>query len=39
MGNAPEEIRKLARVVVASNNDSGLAEVVEKVVLSERFFK
>ena len=39
MGNAPEEIGKLARVVVASNNESGLAEVVEKVVLSERFFK
>jgi Cof subfamily protein (haloacid dehalogenase superfamily) len=39
MGNAPEEIRKLAKVVVSTNNDSGLAEVVEKVVLSEKFFK
>jgi Cof subfamily protein (haloacid dehalogenase superfamily) len=39
MGNAPEEIQRLARVVVATNNDSGLAEVVEKVVLSGRFFK
>ena len=38
MGNAPEEIRKLAKVVVATNNDSGLAEVVEKVILSEKYF-
>jgi Cof subfamily protein (haloacid dehalogenase superfamily) len=39
MGNAPEEIRRLAKVVVASNNDSGLAEVVDTVILSGRFFR
>jgi len=38
MGNAPDEIKRLARVVVASNNCSGLAEVVEDIILSGRFF-
>jgi len=38
MGNAPEEIKCLAKVVVGTNNDSGLAEVVEKVILSGAYF-
>jgi Cof subfamily protein (haloacid dehalogenase superfamily) len=38
MGNAPEEIKRLARLVVGTNNDSGLAEVVEKVILSKEYF-
>lgn len=38
MGNAPEEIRRLARVVVGSNNDSGLAEVAERVIFSGEYF-
>ena len=38
MGNAPEEIKALAAVVVASNNDHGLAEVVDTVILSGAFF-
>jgi Cof subfamily protein (haloacid dehalogenase superfamily) len=38
MGNAPEDIKKLARVVVASNNHSGLAQVVDEVILSGQYF-
>ncbi|MFC1692459.1 Cof-type HAD-IIB family hydrolase [Candidatus Latescibacterota bacterium] len=38
MGNSPEEIKKLANVVVGSNNDSGLAEVVDEVLLSGKYF-
>lgn len=38
MGNAPEEIKRLARVVVGTNNDSGLADVVDKVILSGKYF-
>ena len=34
----PDEIKKLANVVVGSNNDSGLAEVVEEVLLSGKYF-
>ena len=38
MGNAPDEIKELAEVVVASNNCSGLAQVVEDIILSgDRF--
>jgi len=38
MGNAPDEIKALARVVVGTNNDSGLSEVVERVLFSGEFF-
>lgn len=38
MGNAPEEIKRIARLVVGVNNDSGLAEAVEKVILSGEYF-
>ena len=38
MGNAPDEIKKMASVIVASNNHSGLAEVVDEVILSGRYF-
>ncbi len=38
MGNAPDEIKRLARLVVGSNNDSGLSEVVERVLFSGEFF-
>ena len=38
MGNAPDEIKRLARVVVGTNNDSGLADVVEEVILSGKYF-
>ncbi|MBT4482190.1 MAG: HAD family phosphatase [Candidatus Latescibacteria bacterium] len=38
MGNAPEEVKKLAQVVVGSNNDSGLSEVVDRVLLSGEYF-
>jgi hydroxymethylpyrimidine pyrophosphatase-like HAD family hydrolase len=39
MGNAPDEIKRLAKVVVGTNNDSGLADVVEEVILSGRYFQ
>jgi Cof subfamily protein (haloacid dehalogenase superfamily) len=38
MGNAPDEIKRLAKVVVGTNNDSGLAEVVERVIFSGEYF-
>jgi len=38
MGNAPDEIKKIAREVVGSNNGSGLADVVERIVLNEEYF-
>ena len=38
MGNAPEEVKKLAKVVVGSNNNSGLSEVVDRVLLSGEYF-
>jgi len=38
MGNAPEEIQALADVVVGTNNDSGLRQVVEDVLLSGKYF-
>jgi len=38
MGNAPDEIKRLAKVVVGTNNDSGLADVVEEVILSGKYF-
>ena len=38
MGNAPEEVKRLARVVVGSNNHSGLAQVVDEVILSGKYF-
>lgn len=38
MGNAPDEIKRLAKIVVGSNNHSGLSEVVEKVLFSGEFF-
>ncbi len=38
MGNSPDEVKKLAKVVVGSNNDSGLCEVVEEVLLSGEYF-
>ncbi len=38
MGNAPDDIKALARVVVGTNNESGLSEVVERVLFSGEFF-
>lgn len=38
MGNAPDEIKRLARLVVRTNNESGLADVVDRVILSDEFF-
>ncbi len=38
MGNAPDEIKRLARVVVRTNNESGLADVVDRVILSGEYF-
>ncbi|MFC1541641.1 Cof-type HAD-IIB family hydrolase [Candidatus Latescibacterota bacterium] len=38
MGNAPDEVKKLADVVVKSNNHSGLAQVVEDILISGRYF-
>ena len=38
MGNAPEEIRCLAREVVGTNNGSGLAEAVERILLNDSYF-
>lgn len=38
MGNAPDEIKSIARLVVGHNNGSGLAEAVEKVILSADYF-
>jgi len=38
MGNAPDEIKKLAKVIVASNNHSGLAQVVDEVIISGKYF-
>ena len=38
MGNAPDEVKQIANVVVASNNHSGLAQVVDEVILSGKYF-
>ena len=38
MGNAPAEIQALADVVVGTNNDSGLQQVVEDILLSGKYF-
>ena len=38
MGNSPDEIKKLANVIVATNNDSGLSQVVDEVILSGKYF-
>ena len=38
MGNAPAEIQRLAKVVVGTNIESGLADVVDEVLLSGRYF-
>ena len=38
MGNAPDEIKKIAQLVVGSNNHSGLSDVVEEVILSGKYF-
>ncbi len=38
MGNAPDEVKKLASLIVASNNHSGLAQVVDEVILSGKYF-
>ena len=38
MGNAPDEVKAQASVVVASNNDHGLAEVVDSILFSGAFF-
>jgi hypothetical protein len=34
MGNAVEEVKKCARYITRSNDDDGVAEVIEKFVLS-----
>ena len=33
MGNATEEIRRVANVITADNNHDGVAEAIEKYVL------
>jgi len=38
MGNSPDEIKRLAKLVVGSNNHSGLSEVVGEVILSGKYF-
>jgi len=38
MGNAPGVVKDAARLVVGSNNSSGLSEVVDRVLLSGEFF-
>ena len=38
MGNAPDDIKSIANLVVGHNNGSGLAEAVEKVILSADYF-
>lgn len=38
MENAPDEVKKLASVIVASNNHSGLAQVVDEVIISGKYF-
>jgi len=38
MGNAPPEIKKMAKIVVGSNNRSGLVDVVDEVILSGKYF-
>ncbi len=38
MGNAPDEIKRDARLVVGSNNDSGLADAVDEVIFSGKYF-
>jgi len=38
MGNAPDEIKDAADLVVATNNESGLSELVERVILSGEYF-
>ncbi|MFC1649958.1 Cof-type HAD-IIB family hydrolase [Candidatus Latescibacterota bacterium] len=38
MGNAPDDVKELANVVVSSNNHSGLAQVVEEVLISGKYF-
>ena len=38
MGNAPDEVKAVARVVVGTNNDSGLSEVVDQILLSAEYF-
>ncbi len=37
MGNAPEDVKEAADTVVASNNHSGLAQIVDKVILSGKY--
>lgn len=39
MGNAPDEIKELAREVVGSNNGSGIVEVIDRIVLNEAYFQ
>ncbi|MBN1293926.1 MAG: HAD-IIB family hydrolase [Candidatus Latescibacteria bacterium] len=38
MGNAPDEIKQIAREVVGSNNGSGIVEVIDRFVLDESYF-
>ncbi len=38
MGNAPDEVKRDARLVVGSNNDSGLADAVEEAIFSGKYF-
>ena len=38
MGNAPDEIKEIAREVVGSNNGTGIVEVVDRIVLNEAYF-
>lgn len=36
MGNATEELKKMAKYVTASNNENGVQEVIEKFILTEK---
>jgi Cof subfamily protein (haloacid dehalogenase superfamily) len=36
MGNAPQEVKEHADIVVSSNNESGVAEALEKLVLGNK---
>jgi Cof subfamily protein (haloacid dehalogenase superfamily) len=38
MGNAPEEVKKVAKLIVPTNNHSGLADVIWQVIVEGKYF-
>ncbi len=38
MGNAPDEVKRVADLVVGPNNSSGLSDLVERVLFGDEFF-